>query len=147
MQVILQQDVEGLGTTGDIVRVANGFARNHLLPRGLAMRADLENVRQLEHLKRITAEKRAVAVAAAQALAAQINETAVSIRRDAGEGDKLFGSVTNRDIAAALAEEGIEIDKRAIQIAEPIREIGAFTLPIRVAAGVEAELKVFVIRE
>ena len=147
MQVILQQDVEGLGTTGDIVRVANGFARNHLLPRGLAMRADLENVRQLEHLKRVTAEKRAVALAAAEALAAQINETAVSIRRDAGEGDKLFGSVTNRDIAAALAEEGIELDKKAIQIAEPIREIGAFTLPIRVAAGVEAELKVFVIRE
>ena len=111
------------------------------------MRADLENVRQLEHLKRITDEKHAVAVAAAEALAAQINETAVSIRRDAGEGDKLFGSVTNRDIAAALAEEGIEIDKKAIQIAEPIREIGAFTLPIRVAAGVEAELKVFVIRQ
>lgn len=147
MQVILQQDVDGVGNTGDIVRVADGFARNHLFPRGLALRADPRNVKQLEHLKRITAEKRSKALAVAQAIANQINETAVSVRREAGESDKLFGSVTNRDIAAALAEEGVEIDRKSIQLAEPLRELGAFTVPVRVAAGVDAELKVFVIRE
>jgi large subunit ribosomal protein L9 len=147
MKVILQQDHEGLGRIGDVVRVSDGYAFNLLIPRGIAIRANEGNVRQMEHLKRLTEVKRKAQLEQARAEADRINGTAISIKRSAGEEDKLFGSVTNRDIAEALAAEGIEIDKRRIVLEEPIKTIGVFTVPVRVHRDVEAKLKVYVIRE
>lgn len=147
MKLILQQDVANLGNVGDVVNVAPGYGRNFLIPRGLAVLADEGNVRRLEHQKRVVAHKRAKLLAAAQALAAQLSNTAVSIKRQAGEEGKLFGSVTNRDIAEALAAEGIEVDRRSIRLEDPIRTVGVFHVPVRLEMGVEAEVKAYVIQE
>jgi len=147
MKVILQQDFDGLGSIGDVVRVSDGYAFNFLIPRGLAVRADERNVRQHEHLKRLTEQKRKTMLDGARVEADRINGTAISLRRKAGEEDKLFGSVTNRDIAEALAAEGIEVDRRQIVLEEPIRAIGVFNVAVRVHRDVEAKLKVYVIRE
>lgn len=146
MKVILQQDVDNLGSTGDVKEVADGFGRNFLLPRGLAVLADERNVRRLQHQQRIAAARQAKLLAAAKETAEKIGKTAVSIKRQAGEGDKLFGSVTNHDIADALVAAGIEVDKRAVVLEEPIRSIGVFQVPVKVLRGVDASVKVYVIR-
>jgi len=128
--------------------VADGYGRNFLLPRGLAVRADARNVRQLEHTRRIVDRKKAQRLVEAQAQASKLDGVAVSIRRTAGEeSDKLFGSVTNRDVAEALAAEGFEVDRRSIELEEPIKSIGIFQVPVRLHAEVAAEVKVYVIRE
>lgn len=147
MKVILQQDFEGLGRIGDIVKVSDGYAFNFLIPRGIAVQAAESNVRQMEHLRRLTETKRKTMLEQARVEADRINGTAVSLKRLAGEEDKLFGSVTNRDIAEALAAEGIELDKRDIVLEEPIRTIGVYNVPVRIHRDVEAKLKVYVIRE
>ncbi|MBM4369198.1 MAG: 50S ribosomal protein L9 [Deltaproteobacteria bacterium] len=146
MKVILQQDVDNLGSTGDVKEVADGFGRNFLLPRKLAVLADERNVRRLQHQQRIAAAKQAKLLAAAKETADKISKTAVSIKRQAGEGDKLFGSVTNHDIADALAAAGIEVDKKSVVLEEPIRNIGVFQVPVKVLRGVDASVKVYVIR-
>lgn len=140
MNVILQADVAHLGAAGDVVRVRDGYARNFLVPRGLAIVADERNVRQLAHFKRIADARSAKQLKEAQALAERLAATAVSIRRESGEEGKLFGSVTNRDIAEALNAEGFEIDKRMITLDEPLRNIGVFTVPVKVHARVELSL-------
>ena len=147
MKVILQSDVNNLGAVGDVVTVADGYGRNFLIPRGLALLADERNVKRLEHQKRVTNHRRARLEAEAQVLVKRLAETAVSLKRSAGEEDKLFGSVTNRDIAEALAAEGFEIDRRAIVLDEPIRNIGVFTVPVKLGMGMSASVKVYVIRE
>ncbi len=148
MKVILQEDVNKLGGIGDVVDVADGYGRNFLLPRGLAVRADEKNVRQLEHTRRVIARKKAARMAEAQALCDKLDGTAVSLKRTAGEdSDKLFGSVTNRDVAEALAAEGFEVDKRAIELVEPIKSIGIFQVPVRLHSEISATVKVYVIRE
>ncbi len=147
MQVILQKAFDGLGRIGDIVKVSDGYGFNFLIPRGIAMQAAEGNVRQMEHLRRLTETKRKALLDAARVEADRINGTAVSLKRLAGEEDKLFGSVTNRDIAEALAAEGIEIDKRDIVLEDAIRTIGVYNVPVRIHADVEAKLKVYVIRE
>jgi len=147
MQVILQKDFDGLGSIGDIVKVSHGYAFNFLIPRGIAVQAADGNVRHMEHLRRLTEAKRKTMLDAARVEADRINGTAVSLKRRAGEEDKLFGSVTNRDIAEALAAEGIEIDKRNIVLEEAIRTIGVYNVPVRIHRDVEAKLKVYVIRE
>jgi len=147
MKVILQSDVTNLGSVGDVVNVADGYGRNFLIPRGLALLADEGNVKRLEHQKRVTAHRRTRLEADAKDLAGRLAETAVSLKRSAGEEDKLFGSVTNRDIADALASEGFEIDRRSIVLDEPIRNIGVFTVPVKVGMGIDASVKVYVIRE
>ncbi|TNE86767.1 MAG: 50S ribosomal protein L9 [Deltaproteobacteria bacterium] len=146
MRVILKSEVPHLGDAGDIVRVAPGYGRNYLIPRGLAIPASEGSVATLEHQQRMAAAIRRKKLAEAQELAEKLNGTAVSIRREAGEDDKLFGSVTNRDIAEALAAEGIEIDRRSIQLDEPLRAIGLFTVPVRLHREVEANARVYVIR-
>jgi large subunit ribosomal protein L9 len=148
MRIILQEDVSNLGVIGDILDVANGYGRNYLIPRGLAVRADERNVRHLEHTRRIIARKQANRLGEAQALADQLNGTSVSIRRTAAEdGEKLFGSVTNRDIAEALVAEGFTIDKRSIVLDEPIKSIGRFQVPVRLHAEISASVQVYVTRE
>ncbi|MCB9670406.1 MAG: 50S ribosomal protein L9 [Alphaproteobacteria bacterium] len=146
MRVILKSEVSNLGDAGDIVKVAPGYGRNFLLPRGLAIPASEGSMRELEHQKRVAAAIKRKQLSGAQALAAKLENSAVSIRREAGEDDKLFGSVTNRDIADALAAEGIELDRRSILVDEPIRAIGLFTVPIRLHREVSASVRVYVIR-
>ncbi len=148
MKVILQEDVSNLGTIGDVVNVSDGYGRNFLIPRGLAVRADEKNVRQLEHTLRVISRKKATQLAEAQAVASKLDGVAVSIKRTAGEdSDKLFGSVTNRDVAEALAAEGYEVDKRAIELTEPIKSIGIFQIAVRLHSEISASVKVYVIRE
>lgn len=146
MKVILQADVDNLGSTGDVKDVADGFGRNFLLPRQLAVIADARNVRRLEHQQRVASAKQNKLMAAAKETAEKLNKTPVSIKRQAGEGDKLFGSVSNIDIAEALAAAGVEVDRKAVVLAEPIRNIGVYQVPVKVLRGVEASVKVYVIR-
>jgi large subunit ribosomal protein L9 len=147
MMVILQKDVAKLGTVGEIVRVKDGYGRNFLVPRGLAVIANTRNVKQLEHQKRLASKVADVALADAQARAAKVAETPVTIKVGVGEEGKLFGAITNRDIAAALAAEGVEIDRRNIRIPAPIKTLGVYDLSIQVGSGVEAQIKVYVVEE
>ncbi len=146
MRVILKAEVPKLGDAGDIVKVAPGYGRNYLLPRGLAIPASEGSVRQLEHQKRVAEAIKRKQLAAAKELAKKLEDRAISIRREAGEDDRLFGSVTKRDIAAALVAEGIEVDRRMIQLDEPIRAIGLFTVGIRLHREVSGSVRVYVIR-
>lgn len=146
MLVILKQEVANLGDAGDIVKVADGYGRNFLIPRGLAIPASAGSVAQVEHQKRVAESIRRKQMQGAQELAQRLEGTAISIRRETGEDDKLFGSVTNRDIAEALAAEGIEVDRRLIQLPEPIKAIGLFTVPVRLHREVTANVRVYVIR-
>lgn len=144
MDVILREDVPHLGHIGDIVKVRPGYARNYLLPRGLATVADKRNVRVLEHEKRIVDERRKRALSAAEQLAARLNTTTISIAARAGEEGKLFGSVTNLDIERALTEAGLTIDRRRIRLDDPIKTLGEHKVSIALSAGVQAEATVVV---
>jgi large subunit ribosomal protein L9 len=146
MRLILKNEVHNLGDAGDIVDVKPGYGRNFLLPRGLAIPATEGSVRQLDHHKKVADAIRRKNLSSSQQLKERLESTAVSIRRETGENDKLFGSVTNRDIAEALAAEGIEIDRRAIHLEEPIHSIGLFTIPVRLHREVTASVRVYVIR-
>ncbi len=148
MKIILQQEIPRLGSLGEVVDVADGYARNYLIPRGMAVLAHARNVGRLRHEQAVAEAKQDKFLAAANAAAKQLEGAAVTIKRQADdEGDKLFGSVTNRDIAKALLDEGIEVDKRAIDLPEPIKAIGAHTVTIQLFANVSAEVKVYVIQE
>ena len=146
MEVILREDVLHLGHIGDIVKVRPGYARNYLLPRGLATVADKRNLRVLEHEKRIVDEKRKRAMSAAEQMAKKIAATAVSITARAGDEGKLFGSVTNIDIERALGDAGLTIERRRIRLDEPIKALGDYKVPISLSAGVQAEVTVTVVR-
>ena len=145
VQIVLQDDVEHLGRCGELVRVKPGYARNYLLPRGLAAVATRGSVAQIEH-QQATALKRAAKLsAAATAHAAELSAVSVEISAQAGEGGKLFGSVGARDIAAALAAKGVEIDRKKIKLAEPIKELGDHEVEVKLAHGVSATIKVAVV--
>jgi large subunit ribosomal protein L9 len=145
MIVILNKDVKGTGKAGDVVKVNDGFARNMLLPKGLATEATKGNVRHLEKQKEIAAEKNAAQKAAAEATAAKLNESSVTIKAKGGDGGRLFGSVTNKDVADAMKDQlGVKIDKKKIELKNAIKNEGEFTAKIRLFAGVAADLKVIV---
>lgn len=144
MEVILREDVPHLGTIGDIVKVRPGYARNYLLPRGLATLADKRNTRALEHEQRLVEERRRRALSAAEALAKKIAAARVVITARAGEEGKLFGSVTNIDIERALAEQGLTVERRRIRLDEPIKTLGDHTVPVTLTTGVPCELTVTV---
>jgi large subunit ribosomal protein L9 len=146
MRVILKHEVHNLGDAGEIVKVANGYGRNYLIPRGLAIPASEGSIAAVEHQKRVADAIRRKQLAVSKDLGTRLENTAVTIRREAGDDDKLFGSVTNRDVADALAAEGIEVDRRAIQLDEPIKSIGLFTVPVRLHRQVSANVRVYVIR-
>lgn len=145
MKVILTQDVDQVGKAGQVLDVADGFGRNFLVPRGLAMPATTRSIAQVEHRKRVVADRIARELKTAEALKAKLEGVSCKIAREAGEGDKLFGSVTNRDVADALAEEGIQIDHRAVQLDPPIKDLGAFEVPVKLAPQVVAKVKVWVV--
>jgi large subunit ribosomal protein L9 len=140
MKVILREDVKDLGKMGAVVNVSDGYARNFLIPKGVAAVADTKNIRALEHEKRVIEDRARKLMATAQSLADRISSTSVTLRAKAGEEEKLFGSITAMDIAEALKAEGIGVDKKRILLEEPIKRLGAYTVNIRVATDVTAVL-------
>ncbi|HEV3114206.1 MAG TPA: 50S ribosomal protein L9 [Candidatus Binataceae bacterium] len=147
MQVILRDDVPNLGQPGDVVRVRPGYARNFLLPRKLAVEANPKNLRAFEHEKRIGLVRRDAKRAESVKMKDRIERLTIEIAARAGEAGKLFGSVTNIDIERALGAQGVSIDRRRILLAEPIKELGEFVVPVRIDAEVEASLKLKVAAE
>ncbi len=147
IEVILKQEIEHLGERGDIVKVAPGYARNYLLPRKLALAVTSGNRKQIEFEKRAAAARAAEERAVAQALATRFAQVELTILRKVGETGQLYGSVTSADIAEALAAQGFEVDRRRIQLGDPIKEIGEVEVPIRLHREVTAQVKVVVAPE
>ena len=147
MQVILRGSLENLGGAGDVVNVKPGYARNYLIPQGLAFEATDANVRRIDREKAQVVKRANEDLQGARQRAAAFEGVSVTFTARAGEEGKLFGSITNADIAEKLAEQGIEVDRKQIQIDEPIKALGVFSVPIRLHAEVRPELKVWVIKE
>jgi large subunit ribosomal protein L9 len=146
MKVILQENVPNLGKVGEIVKVKDGYGRNYLVPNQLAVIADERNVARMEHQRRTADARAQKLLGEARAVAEKLSQTAVTIRRQAGEENKIFGSVTNRDIAEALAAEGFAIDKKQIVVDESIiKNLGVFNVAVKLAPEVSADVKVYVI--
>ncbi|MBI3805250.1 MAG: 50S ribosomal protein L9 [Nitrospirae bacterium] len=146
MKIILKEDVEKLGRMGDLVNVADGYARNFLLPRNLGAVATTRNISTVEHQKRVISDRVKKEKTAAEEEAKKIGALSVSIPAQVGEEGKLFGSVTSKDIADAVAAQGVEIDKRKIVLDKPIKEVGTFTVLVKVHHDVTAEIKVEVVK-
>jgi len=144
VKVILQQNVKGIGTAGEIKDVSDGYARNFLLPRGLAVVADANAVKNLEKQRESAGKKEAKELASSLELQSKIQATSLDYTANAGEGGRLFGSVTSKDIADQLARTGIKVDRRKIQMDEPIRQLGEYQVEIRLHPQVTAKLKVVV---
>ena len=147
MLIILQENVPNLGNVGDVVRVKDGYGRNFLVPRGMAVIADQSNRRRLDHQKRVAEASRSKAMAESNALLAKIVATPITIKSAAGEDGKLFGSVTNRDVAEKLAEAGVEVDRRLITIGDAIKTTGAYDITVKLGLDLSATLKVYVVEE
>ena len=145
MQVILKEDVHNLGKAGELVKVKPGFGRNYLIPQGKAVVATASNVKQIEHEKKLIAAKQAQLGKDAQAMADKLATVEVQIERQVGEEDKLFGSVTSRDIEAALKDKGVTIDHRKVHMPEPIKTIGYHTVEIKLGTGITGKIKVVVV--
>jgi large subunit ribosomal protein L9 len=148
VKVILRQDLENVGATGDLVTVKPGFARNYLLPRGLAFEATAANVRQLEEDQKRGEQKAKREYLEARRRAAQLEGVSLTFHANAGEEGKLFGSITSGDIADRLNEQNLdyEIDRRSIMLDEPIKALGVFSVPVRLHTDVRPEVKVWVIK-
>jgi large subunit ribosomal protein L9 len=147
MEVILKEDVPKLGHRGEVVKVAEGYGRNYLLPRKLAIEATSGNKAVIEQMKSSAVRKTAVEKADSEALAKQLEAVSLSFHRKAGEKDHLFGSVTSSDIAEALEKQGFNIDRRKIHLDEPLKSIGDFEVPIRLHRDVTSKVKVSVAKE
>ena len=146
MKVILQETVEGVGHLGDLLDVADGFARNYLLPRGKALEANTRNIKALEHAKRVTAEKAKKERVEFEAYAKKISAVSVTITAQVGKDDKMFGSVTAKDLAEELAQNGVTVDRRKIQLEHPIKELGTFEVPVKLHRDVTATVVVNVVK-
>jgi large subunit ribosomal protein L9 len=147
MKVILKEEIKKLGKMGQIVDVADGYARNYLVPKGLAVEANTKNIRSMEHAKKIIQEKSRKLKDSAQDFASRISSITLTIKAKAGEEEKLFGSVTTMDIAEALLNEGIEIDKKKISLEEPIKRLGSYSVQIKLHPDVSVPLNIQVIQE
>ena len=147
MDVILRESVKNVGRAGEIVKVKDGYARNYLIPRGLAFAATAANQRRAEAETKRLAGQRAAEQGDAEGLAAQLAAVELRFAMKAGEGDRLFGSIGSADIAAGLAEQGLTVDKRVIELEEPIKMIGVYQVPIRLHAEVRGEVRVWVDKE
>lgn len=145
MQVILTKDVAKLGKAGELVNVKPGFGRNYLVPNGLAVSATAQNVHRLEHEKRVIAKKVAKAQAAAASMAEKIGKITLQFDRAVGEDDKLFGSVTTRDITDALKKAGVDIDHRWVQLDQAVKALGKYEATIKLDAGVTTNVKFYVV--
>jgi len=147
MQIILRDDLDNLGKSGEVVNVKLGYARNYLQPRGLAVKATDGDIERVEHEKRVIAELTAKLSKAAQAEADRLSAVSVSIARAVGEENKLYGSVTSRDIAEALREKGVTVDSKKIHLDEPLKALGDFEVAVKLGRGVNATIKVAVVKK
>ncbi len=147
MKVILREDVEKLGKAGDVVKVADGYGRNFLIPKKLAVPADVRNMKALEHERKVIATRAKKVLKTAESLAGQLAAVSLTIPARAGEEGKLFGAVTSRDIADALGKAGVEVDRKYIQLADPIKQVGDYKVKVRLASSVVPEVSVSVVAE
>ena len=147
MKIIMKKDVENLGKTGDVVYVKEGYARNYLIPKSLAIKATRSNMKIVDELQANVARKANKAETTAQNIAKKLQDISVTATVKVGEDDKLFGAVTAQIIAELVAEKGIELDKHNIMLDEPIKELGVFDVAVKVGAGIKAEVKVWVVKE
>jgi len=147
MEVILKEDVSKLGSRGDVVKVAEGYGRNYLLPRKLAIEATVGNKAVIEQMKAAALRRSAKEKVQAEELAKQFEGLAIAFRRRAGEHDQLFGSVTSGDIADGLEKKGFNVDRRKIQLHEPLKTLGEFTVPVKLHKDVTTHLKVVIEKE
>ena len=145
MRVILQEDVEKLGKSGDLVTVSDGYARNFLIPRKLAVRATTRNVKQLEHAKRVAAQRRARKLKLSADLRTKLEDLSVTVTKPVGENEKLYGSVTGRDVEQALKDEGLTVDKKRIRFEESIRSLGVYNVHVKLEDGEEMPVKLWVV--
>jgi large subunit ribosomal protein L9 len=147
MEVILREHVDNLGRRGDVVKVAEGYARNYLLPRKLALAVTEANKRQIEREKKVAEVKDAEERQQADVIALRLAQTDVEIARRVGENDTLYGSVTSADIAHALEAKGLTVEKRRINLPEPLKALGEFTVPVKIHREVTAQVKVRVVAD
>ena len=147
MKVILKEDVKSIGSMGQTVDVSDGFARNYLVPRGLAVEANVKNIKSLEHEKKVIQEKARKVKNSVQDLADRLANITVVIKTKAGEEGKLFGSVTTMDIAEQLKNQGIEIDKKKISLDEPIKRLGTYAVNLKLHSEITAQVNMQVIEE
>jgi large subunit ribosomal protein L9 len=147
MDVILKEDVSNLGSRGDVVKVAEGYGRNFLLPKRLAIEATEANKSVIEQMKQSAVRRSAREVSDAQQLVSQLDKVALVFKRKVGEHEHLFGSVTSVDIAQQLEQQGFNIDRRKIQMEEPLRQLGEFHVPVKLHREVAAQIKVTILAE
>ena len=147
MKIILREDVETLGKAGEVVKVKDGYGRNYLIPRQLAVLANVRNMKALDHDRRTIETRAKKTKKTAEATAATLSVVSLTLPAKAGEEGKLFGAITSRDIAEALGKAGVTVDRKAIQLADPIKQVGDYKVKIRVAADVFPEISVSVVPE
>lgn len=147
MKVILKENVENLGRTGDLVNVSEGFARNFLLPRKLVVVAQEGNIKMIENQKKLLEKKRLANRAEAEKLAEALAKVSITLARKVGENDKLFGSVTALEIAEALKAQGFSVERRMVQISHPIKTLGIHNVNVALEAGIDVSIKVSVVKE
>jgi large subunit ribosomal protein L9 len=147
MEVILLVDIASLGQSGDLVKVADGYARNFLIPKGRAVQATSKKLKALEHEKRLVQDQLDKSVRDSERLAKRIEEYSCTISKSVGESGKLFGAVTSKEIEQNLTENGFPVDRKSIHLEEPIKSLGIYTVPIKLSADTTANLKVWVVKE
>jgi large subunit ribosomal protein L9 len=147
MRVILREELDNLGKAGEVVSVRDGYGRNYLLPHGLAVPATEKDEARLAHEQRVITARAAKLAKELQSEADRMSQVSVSVSRAVGEGDKLYGSVTSRDIADALAEQGIKVESKKIQLDEPLRNLGMSEVPIKLGRDTVAKIKVWVVKK
>jgi large subunit ribosomal protein L9 len=147
MEVILREHVDNLGRRGDVVKVADGYARNYLLPRKLALTVTEGNRKQIERERKVADAREAEERQTAEAFASRLAQIELSIARRVGETEALYGSVTSADIAEALAAKGLEVERRRIVLEEPIKQLGEFTVPVKLHREVTGQVKLTVVKE
>jgi large subunit ribosomal protein L9 len=147
MKIILREDVEKLGKAGEVVKVKDGYGRNYLIPRQLAVLANVRNMKSLDHDRRTIETRAKKTRKTAEATAATLSAVSLVLPAKAGEEGKLFGAITSRDIAEALGKAGVVVDRKAIQLADPIKQVGDYKVKVRVAADVLPEISVSVVPE
>jgi len=147
MKVILREDIENLGRAGDIVKVADGYGRNYLIPKRLAVQADVRNVRALEHDRRVIEARAKKTRKSAEELGAKLSSLSLTIPAKAGEEGKLFGAVTSRDIAEALDSAGVTVDRKLVLLPEPIKQVGEYKVKVKAGTDIAPEISVSVVAE
>lgn len=145
MKVILKQDIKHLGKGGDLVEVKAGYARNFLIPQGLVAEATSKSIKRVEHVRQMIANRLKKELATSEEIAERIKQTSITIAKRVGENERLFGSVTRKDIEEALREEGILLSRKQIELDDNIKDLGVFEIPVSLAQGVTSTLKVWVV--